>query len=195
MTVTLRALALREESLRDHQVEIVPSARHRDIEEAPLLLYLGRGAGAEVRGNAAIDDVQHEDRSPFLAFGGMDGRKDQIIFVEQRRPGLVAGRFRRIKRELRQEPLSRGISIRNLFELDQVGAPRDGVIMQAFEMWLVPQTGARQFSRPAAPSRAQAYNCLDKPPPIVGGAGRRRRIEEGSDWVDCPHHVAEYSLR
>ena len=123
MTVALRVLALGEESLRDHQVEIVPSARHCDIEEAPLLLDLGRGAGAEVRGNAVIDDVQHKDRSPFLAFGGMDGRKDQIILVEQRRPGLVAGRVRRIERELRQEPLSRGISTRDLFELDQVGTP------------------------------------------------------------------------
>ena len=35
MTVALCVLALREESLRDHQVEIVPSACHRDIEEAP----------------------------------------------------------------------------------------------------------------------------------------------------------------
>src|SRR5439155_26264715 len=140
-----------------HKVEIVPGARHRHIEEATLLLDVGRGAGAEVRRDAAVDDVQYEDRFPFLAFGRMDCRKDQQILVEQRRPGLVAGRVRRIERELRQEPLSRGISTRNLFELDQVGAPRDGVLMQAFEMWLVPHTGAREFSRPAAPSRAQAY--------------------------------------
>jgi hypothetical protein len=53
---------------------------------------------------------------------GMDGRKDQIILVEERHPGLIAGRVRRIERELRQEPLSRGISARDLLELDQVGA-------------------------------------------------------------------------
>jgi hypothetical protein len=35
-----------EEALRDHEMEIVPGARHRHIEEAPLLLDLGRGAGA-----------------------------------------------------------------------------------------------------------------------------------------------------
>ena len=125
----------------------------------------------------------------------MDRRKDQIILVEQRRPGLVAGRVRRIERQLRQEPLSRGISARDLFELDQVGAPRDGVLMQAFEMRLVPHTGAGEFSRPDAPSRAEAYKCFQKPPPIVGGAGRRRRIEESSDRVGRPHHVIEYSLR
>jgi hypothetical protein len=36
----------------------------------------------------------------------MDRRKDQIILVEQRRPGLVAGRIWRIERQLRQESTS-----------------------------------------------------------------------------------------
>jgi hypothetical protein len=67
MVVPLRVLAVGEEALR--KVQIVPGTRHRDIEEAPLLLDLGRGAGTEVRGNAAIDDVQDEDRFPFLALG------------------------------------------------------------------------------------------------------------------------------
>src|ERR1700757_3539345 len=118
MPVALGILAMGEEALRQDEMEIVPGACHRDVEEAPLLLDLGSGAGAEVRRDASIDDVQYEDRFPFLAFGGMDGRKDQIILVEQRRPGLGAGRVRRIKCELRQEPLSRRISIRDLFELD-----------------------------------------------------------------------------
>src|SRR3979411_1982450 len=48
MTVALRVLAVSEEALRDYKVEIVPGARHRDIEEAPLLLDLFRSAGAEV---------------------------------------------------------------------------------------------------------------------------------------------------
>jgi hypothetical protein len=129
MPVALGILAMGEEALRDDEMEIVPGACHRDIEEAPLLLDLGRGAGTEVRGNAAIDDVQHEDRFPLLALGRVKGRKDHIILVEQRHTGLVAGRVRRIERELRQESFSRGISSRDLFELDQVGAPCDGVLM------------------------------------------------------------------
>jgi hypothetical protein len=67
--VALRVLALGEEALRNHEVQIVPGARHRDIEEAPLLLDLGRGAGTEVRRDASIDDVQDEDRFPFPALG------------------------------------------------------------------------------------------------------------------------------
>src|ERR1700732_4562239 len=90
MVVALRVLAMREEALRDHQMEIVLGARHCDIEEAPLFLDLFRSAGAEVRRNASIDDIQYEDRLPFLALGGMDGRKDQIILVEQRHTGLDA---------------------------------------------------------------------------------------------------------
>jgi hypothetical protein len=46
MPVALGILAMGEEALRDHEMEIVPGARHRHIEEAPLLLDLGRGAGA-----------------------------------------------------------------------------------------------------------------------------------------------------
>src|SRR5258708_38746153 len=78
------ALALGEKPLRDHEVEIVLGARHGDIEEAPLFLDLVRSAGAEVRRNTSIDDIQHEDRLPFLALGGMNCRKDQIILIEQR---------------------------------------------------------------------------------------------------------------
>jgi hypothetical protein len=41
-----------EEALRDHKMEIVPGARHCYIKKAPLLLDLGRAAGAEVRRDA-----------------------------------------------------------------------------------------------------------------------------------------------
>ena len=66
MVVALSVLAMGEEALRDHQMEIVLGARHCDIEEAPLLLDLFRSASAEVRWNASIDDIEHEDRLPFL---------------------------------------------------------------------------------------------------------------------------------
>jgi hypothetical protein len=61
MTVPLRVLAMGEEALRDHEMEIVPGARHRHIEEAPLLLDLGRGAGAAVR---CVEEVGFAVDSP-----------------------------------------------------------------------------------------------------------------------------------
>src|ERR1700730_17287158 len=73
MVVALSVLAMGEEALRDHQMEIVLGARHCDIEEPPLLLNLFRSAGAEVRRNTSIDDIQHEDRLPFLAMIPVNG--------------------------------------------------------------------------------------------------------------------------
>src|SRR5262249_28050039 len=110
MAVALRVLAVGEEALRDHQMEIVLGARHRDIEEAPLLLDLFRSASAEVRRNASINNIEHEDRLPFLALGRMNSREDQIILVEQRQAGLIAGRVWRIERQFCQETLPRQIS-------------------------------------------------------------------------------------
>src|SRR5215469_5165763 len=195
MAVALRVLAMGEEALRDHQMEIVLGARHCDIEEAPLLLDLFRSAGAEVRRNASINDIEHKDRLPFLALGGMNGRKDQIILVEQRQAGLIAGRVRRIERQFCQETLPRRISARNLFKLDQVGAPHQSVLMQPFEMRFVPPMGALEFSRPAAPSTAQVADRLDKCLPFLCRARRRRRIEQRPDWICRPDHMVEHSPR
>jgi hypothetical protein len=39
--VALRVLAMGEKALRDGEVKIVLGARHRDIEQTPLLLDLG----------------------------------------------------------------------------------------------------------------------------------------------------------
>src|SRR5215831_2328259 len=172
MAVSLRVLAMGEEALRDHQMETVLGTRHCDIEEAPLLLDLFRSASAEVRRNASINDIEHEDRLPFLALGGMNSREDQIILVEQRQAGLIAGRVRRIERQFCQETLPRRIPARNLFKLDQVGAPHQSVLMQPFEMRFVPPMGALEFSRPAAPSTAQVADHLDKCLPFLGRARR-----------------------
>ena len=46
MTITLDALAVNEKALGNDEVQIVPSARHRDIKQATFLFqFLGR-AGA-----------------------------------------------------------------------------------------------------------------------------------------------------
>jgi hypothetical protein len=63
----------------------------------------------------------------------MNSREDQIILIEPRHTGLVAGRVRRIERELRQETLPWGIPARNLFKLDQVSTPRHGFAKGQFD--------------------------------------------------------------
>jgi hypothetical protein len=61
MPIAMQVLAMGEESLRGNEVKIVLGARHSDIEQTPLYLDLGGRPGAEAGGDAAIDDVEHED--------------------------------------------------------------------------------------------------------------------------------------
>src|SRR5260221_4147976 len=74
--IAMRAVAMAEEALRADEVKIVLGARHGDMEQTPLLLDLGGRPSAEIGGNASVDDLEHENGSPFLPLGGMDRRKD-----------------------------------------------------------------------------------------------------------------------
>ena len=67
MPIALHILPVGEEALRHEERSDVLRPRHRDVEQPPLLLNIGGGAGAEVGRYAAIDDVEHEDRLPLLA--------------------------------------------------------------------------------------------------------------------------------
>ena len=79
----------------------------------------------------------------------MDGGQDQIVLVEQRNAGLVAGGVGRIERQFGEEALARGIAAGDLFELDQIGAAGLGILVDAVEMRLVP-AAARVRGRPAS---------------------------------------------
>src|SRR5689334_3199124 len=59
-------------------------ARVTTIKETAFFVDLRWLARGYVGGDAAIDEVQHIDRLPFLALGRMDCRQDQIILVEFR---------------------------------------------------------------------------------------------------------------
>ena len=85
----------------------------------------------------------------------MDRRKDQIVLVEQWYACLVAGRIRRIERQFRQKTLAGRITARDLFELDQIGMTRDGILVDAVEMRFVPEARSLQFHRPPRAARAQ----------------------------------------
>src|SRR5207237_6593840 len=136
-------------------------------------LELGGGAGSQVGRHAAVDHVEDVHRLPFLALGRVDGRQDQIVLVQQRHTGLVAGRVRRIQGEFRQEAFARGISAGYLFKLNEVGAPDLGVFVDAVQVWFVPEAGALQVRWPFRIS--EVSDRLDEGGPIVAGAGRGRK--------------------
>ena len=87
-------LTMCEEALRHHKMKIVLCARHRDVEQAALLLELSGSAGAEVRRHATVDHVEDIDRLPFLALRRMDRRQDEVVLIQEKHAGLIqfAGR-------------------------------------------------------------------------------------------------------
>src|SRR6516162_5951680 len=101
-------------------MQIILSARHRDIKQTAFLFQLLSGARTEVRRDAAVDNVQDEDGFPLLALRRVDRGQDQVILIKQRYTGLVAGGVRRVERELGQEALARRVAAGNLLELNQI---------------------------------------------------------------------------
>ena len=111
-----------EEPQRLNQMEMLLGTGHGDIKQTALFLGLRRIAGGHVRGDAAVDRVQDEHDAPLLSLRGMDGRQDQIVFIEQRNASLIAGRVGRIERKFGEETLAGGIAACDLFELVEVSA-------------------------------------------------------------------------
>ena len=66
MPVPVHPLLMGEEALRDDHVQMILGARHGDVEETALFFDLRRASGRQIRWDAAVDTVQHEDRFPFL---------------------------------------------------------------------------------------------------------------------------------
>ena len=113
----------------------------------------------------------------------MDGREDQIVLVEQRHAGLVAGRIRRIERQFGQEAFAGGIAAGDLFELDQIGAAGLGILVNAVEMRFVPEPRALEIGRPFRISRRSPIGLrrkLVQSSPARGGDGSWQSAAIGS---------------
>ena len=69
MAVALGVLAVGEEPLRHHEMQVVLCARHSDVEQAAFFLDLSRRTGPEIRWYAAVDNIEYEHGFPLLPFG------------------------------------------------------------------------------------------------------------------------------
>ena len=69
MAIALCLLTMDEEPLRHDQMKVILGAGHRDIKQAPLLLQLRTGAGAEI-GTAPVVLAQHADHGKDAGEGG-----------------------------------------------------------------------------------------------------------------------------
>ena len=103
MTVLVRKV----ETQRLQQMKMLARPGHRHIEEPPLLVDLLEFASCHVGRNAAVDEVENKDRVPFLPLGRMNGRQDQIVFVELRAAGFGAAGIGRVQCQLGQKTLAR----------------------------------------------------------------------------------------
>src|SRR5215471_2690333 len=102
----------------------------------------------------------------------MDGRENQIILIQKRTPGVSAGRIGRIEHQLGQEVHSRPIADDNLLKLDQICPARNGIVIDAVEMGLVPTPRALQLSGPSGSALAEASDHFQEAVPMVAGASR-----------------------
>ena len=89
----------------------VARPRERDVEEPPLLLDLVVVARRHVGRDHAVGRVDHVDDVPLEPLRGVDRRQDQVVLVEVRWSGEIAGGRRRVEREVREE-LSSGCGLR-----------------------------------------------------------------------------------
>ena len=106
----------------------------------------------------------------------MDRRQDQVVLVEQRRAGLVAGRVRRIERQLGQEALAGRVAGGDARELREVGAggrPR----RRAAARGAAGTSGcaAATLVGPAAPRAQRAQQVATSARQSCARSGRRRR--------------------
>ena len=82
VSATMPVLLSSIKAPRLHKIKVLSRTRHRYVEQPALLVDLLGFACGHVRRDAAIHEIEDEDSVPFLPFGGVDRRQDQIVFVE-----------------------------------------------------------------------------------------------------------------
>jgi hypothetical protein len=148
MPIAAAGLLVDVKALRHQNVELVLCTCHRDIEQAAFLFDFLSGTSRKIGRDAAIDGIQHEYCGPFLTFCRMDRRQDEIVLIKERRASLVARCVGWVERELRQETFAIRIARGDLFELHQIGFAGGRVVMDAFEVGLIPSPHRFDLRRP-----------------------------------------------
>lgn len=101
----------------------------------------------------------------------MNGRQDEVIFVEQRYAGLVAGSVGRVQSESGQKAFAGEVSRADLLELNEVGETRWRILMNALQERLVPPACEIKFGRPSRFGVMKLSQDLDQLSPSLAGAG------------------------
>jgi len=122
----------------------------------------------------------------------MDRGQDQVVLIKQWNAGLVNRGVRRIERKLGQEALARRIAGRNLFKLNQISATNFRVLMDPFEMWIVPDAGKLEICRPCG--LADVSDHLNERGPVGTGARWGGKVAQRAYWVGGLRDSVEHTL-
>jgi hypothetical protein len=185
-------LPMRVEFLRDHDVQLIFRAGHRDVKQPPFFFDFVRGADAQVRWDATIHRIEHEHGSPLLTLGRVDRRQDQVVFIEQWWTGLVAGRVRRIERQFGQKTLACGVGRSNLYELRKIGLSLECVFVFALQVRRIPPASVVDFRWPTGAAEMQGRHRLTKVLPMLCGGSRWLEAFESCDCVaTCRYRIQQ----
>ena len=121
----------------------------------------------------------------------MNGRKDEIVFVKERLARAVTCRVRRIEREFGEKTLAARIGRGDLHELQEIGLPHHGIVMDAIEMRLVPAADEIDLGRPAGRTGAHKTKRLDECGPMLGRGRRRLDLAQCGSRIAVPCNAVE----
>ena len=109
----------------------------------------------------------------------MDGRQNEVVFVEQRCPGFGASSLRRVERQLCQKTLTRRIPSGDLLQFFQIADPGYRMVIQHLEIRLVPLTKKTYLADPRSRWIAKLNHAVTKCTPM------RRRCGRNANAFEC----------
>src|SRR5258708_21707563 len=125
---------MREKSLRNDQVQIVLRAGHGDVKETALFLDFCGAASGTIGRQTAVNGVQKKHGFPLLSLCRMNGRKNQIVFIEEWNASLVAGGIGRVQGEFGQKPFTARVAGRDLPKLYEVIFAAGNILVHALKV-------------------------------------------------------------
>src|SRR5665811_1908040 len=101
--------ALVVEPLRNRDMEMILRPGERNVEKAPFLFEASWIGERHVRRDVPVRSVNHEHGPPLPALRRVDRGENEVVVVEMRRYGQVAGAGRWVERDLGEKATPRSI--------------------------------------------------------------------------------------
>ena len=131
--VVVEAVAAMVVAERDRHREHVLGAGQRHVHQPALLLEAAGLGERHVGRHVAVGGVDQVDGPPLAPFGGVDRAEDQVVVVQMRGIGEVAGAVGRVEGQLGEEAAPPAVLGGEVAQPIQVAEPRVGGVVVALE--------------------------------------------------------------